>query len=107
MQKHDGVTLADLHVRHLAAKNPPPLLLVRKSCRGRGGFTHAGFTHGGWSMVADARTCWPDLVFRNHKIAQSGRVLEAQPAEKGACAPRPLWTCPQCGGPMVLIQSCR
>jgi hypothetical protein len=37
-------------------------------------------------------------------LAQSGQLLEAAPAEKGACAPRPLWTCPQCGGPMVLIE---
>jgi len=37
-------------------------------------------------------------------LAQSGRFLEAEPAEKDACAPRPLWTCPQCGGPMILIK---
>lgn len=37
-------------------------------------------------------------------LAQSGRFLEAEPAEKGTCAPRPLWTCPQCGGPMVLLK---
>jgi Putative transposase/Transposase zinc-binding domain len=37
-------------------------------------------------------------------LAQSGRFLQAEPAGKGACAPRPLWTCPQCGGPMVLIK---
>ena len=28
-------------------------------------------------------------------LAQSGRFLKAEPAGKGACAPRPLWTCPQ------------
>jgi hypothetical protein len=37
-------------------------------------------------------------------LRQSGRFLEAEPKEKGACAPQPLWTCPQCGGPMVLIK---
>jgi len=38
------------------------------------------------------------------RLAQTGRVLEAEPTEKGASAPRPLWTCPQCGGPMILMQ---
>src|SRR5215468_3459900 len=33
MQQHDGVALSHLHVRHLAAEDPPPLLLVRKCCR--------------------------------------------------------------------------
>jgi hypothetical protein len=38
-------------------------------------------------------------------LAQSGRFpAEAEPAEKAAPSPRPLWTCPQCGGPMVLIK---
>ena len=37
-------------------------------------------------------------------LAQSGRFLQAEPAENGPCAPLPLWTCPQCGGPMVLIK---
>ena len=37
-------------------------------------------------------------------LAQSGRVPEAEPAEKPASSPRPLWTCPQCGWPMVLIE---
>jgi hypothetical protein len=37
-------------------------------------------------------------------LAQSARFLEARPAEKVTPSPRPLWTCPQCGGPMVLIQ---
>src|SRR6266853_1558659 len=39
-------------------------------------------------------------------LAQSGRVrAKADPAEKAAAfSPRPLWTCPQCGGPMVLIK---
>src|SRR6476620_819345 len=32
VKQHDGVTLSDLHVRHLAAEDPPPLLLVWK-CR--------------------------------------------------------------------------
>src|SRR3981189_872597 len=38
-------------------------------------------------------------------LAQSGRFqAEAEPAEKAAPSPRPLWTCSQCGGPMVLIK---
>jgi hypothetical protein len=37
-------------------------------------------------------------------LAQSGRFLKAEPAGKGACAPGPLWTCPHCGGPMILIK---
>ena len=38
-------------------------------------------------------------------LAQSGRVpAEAEAAEKTAFSPRPLWTCPQCGGPMALIE---
>src|SRR5262249_16906023 len=32
VQQHDGVALSQLHVRHLAAEDSPPLLLVRK-CR--------------------------------------------------------------------------
>jgi hypothetical protein len=31
-------------------------------------------------------------------------LLEAEPAEKGTRTPRPLWTCPQCEGSMVLIK---
>ena len=38
-------------------------------------------------------------------LAQSGRVsAEASSEEKAVSSPRPLWTCPQCGGPMVLIE---
>jgi hypothetical protein len=38
-------------------------------------------------------------------LAPSGRVpVPAEPAEKAALSPRPLWTCPQCGGPMTLIE---
>src|ERR1700691_418768 len=33
MQQHDGIALSHLHVRHLAAEDAPPLLLVRKCCR--------------------------------------------------------------------------
>ena len=33
MQQHDGVALSHIHVRHLAAEDPPPLLFVRKYCR--------------------------------------------------------------------------
>jgi hypothetical protein len=38
-------------------------------------------------------------------LAQSGRVsAKAGPEEKDASSPRPLWLCPQCGAPMVLIE---
>jgi len=29
---------------------------------------------------------------------------QAKPDEKTGSSPRPLWTCPRCGGPMVLIE---
>src|SRR5215467_13346226 len=32
VQEHDGIALSHLHVRHLAAEDPPPLLLIRKCC---------------------------------------------------------------------------
>jgi hypothetical protein len=36
-------------------------------------------------------------------LAESGRVrVEAAPEDAGSSS-RPLWTCPQCAGPMVLI----
>src|SRR5207245_1806100 len=38
VQQHDGVALSHLHVRHLAAEDPPPLLLVRKCRRDHVGF---------------------------------------------------------------------
>jgi hypothetical protein len=38
VQQHDGVALSHLHVCHLAAKDPPPLLLVRKCRRDHVGF---------------------------------------------------------------------
>jgi Putative transposase len=38
-------------------------------------------------------------------LAESGRVTaNTKPEEKAASSLRPLWACPQCGGPMVLIQ---
>src|ERR1700693_35189 len=38
-------------------------------------------------------------------LAQSGRVpADASSGEKAVSSPRPLWTCPQCGAPMVLIE---
>jgi len=38
-------------------------------------------------------------------LAESVRVpSEVSPEEKTDSSPRPLWTCPQCGGPMVLIE---
>src|SRR5215467_1388525 len=33
MQQHDGVAVSHLHIRHLPAEDPPPLLLVRKCPR--------------------------------------------------------------------------
>jgi hypothetical protein len=38
-------------------------------------------------------------------LPQSGRVsAEPGSVEKDASSPRPLWMCPQCGAPMVLIE---
>jgi hypothetical protein len=38
-------------------------------------------------------------------LAESGRVpAETRPEEETGSSPRPLWSCPQCGGPMVLIE---
>ncbi len=38
-------------------------------------------------------------------LADSGRTsAETKSAEKVGASPRPLWTCPQCSGPMVLIE---
>jgi len=38
-------------------------------------------------------------------LAASGRVTAQTGSEqKAGSSPRPLWTCPQCGGPMVLIE---
>jgi hypothetical protein len=38
-------------------------------------------------------------------LGQSGRVpTETRSPEKAVSPPRPLWTWPQCGGPMVLIE---
>ena len=38
-------------------------------------------------------------------LAQSARVpAETRSEDKTVTSPQPLWTCPQCGGPMVLIE---
>jgi hypothetical protein len=38
-------------------------------------------------------------------LADLGRIsTENKSKEKAGTSPRPLWTCPQCGGPMVLIE---
>ena len=38
-------------------------------------------------------------------LAQSGQTrVEGAPEEKARSSPGPLWTCPTCGGPMVLIE---
>jgi hypothetical protein len=38
-------------------------------------------------------------------LADSGRVFtETKSPENVGTSPRPLWTCPQCGGPMVLLE---
>ena len=36
-------------------------------------------------------------------LAQSGRLPADASSEENGLSPRPLWTCPQCGAPMVLI----
>jgi hypothetical protein len=39
------------------------------------------------------------------RLAEWGRVpAETRSEERADSPPRPLWTCPQCGGPMVLIE---
>jgi hypothetical protein len=41
-------------------------------------------------------------------LADSGRAFAETKSPDIACtSPRPLWTCPQCGGPMVLIERLR
>jgi hypothetical protein len=37
-------------------------------------------------------------------LAQSGRFPSIEPGKKTDFSPRKLWTCPQCGGPMVLLE---
>jgi hypothetical protein len=40
-----------------------------------------------------------------HLLGDSGPVpINAGSEENADSSPRPLWTCPQCGGPMVLIE---
>ena len=39
------------------------------------------------------------------RLTEASRVpADARPEENAGSSPRPLWTCPQCGGPMVLIE---
>ena len=44
------------------------------------------------------------LRFRSRSARRPNGFLTLSLRKKGAWAPRPLWTCPQCGGPMVLIK---
>ena len=37
------------------------------------------------------------------RLAECGRI-QTESASKTGSSLRPLWTCPQCGGPMVLIE---
>lgn len=58
--------------------------------------------HFGW-MAHRRRGALLPLCF--HLLAESGRVpAEARSAGTVGASPRPLWTCPQCGGPMVLVE---
>jgi hypothetical protein len=58
--------------------------------------------HFGW-MAHRHRGALLPLCF--HLLTQSGRVpAQARSGGTIGASPRPLWTCPQCGGPMVLIE---
>jgi hypothetical protein len=45
---------------------------------------------------------WSEKV--DHKFDSVEWLKTAKSPEKADPSPRPLWTCPQCGGPMVLIE---
>src|SRR5258708_215875 len=60
VQQNDGVSLSHLHVRHLAAEDPPPLLLIWKCCRDHVGFSF--FLCSGRMSSARYVTLWPSLV---------------------------------------------
>jgi hypothetical protein len=45
VQQHDGIALSHLHVRHLAAEDPLPLLLIWKCRRDHDRFSHSTIGH--------------------------------------------------------------
>jgi hypothetical protein len=58
--------------------------------------------HFGWMAHRRRRALLPLCV---QLLAQSGRTpAQTGSEEKADLSPQPLWTCPQCGGPMVLIE---
>ncbi len=58
--------------------------------------------HFGFLAHRRRRTSLPLCV---QLLAAAGRTATPTAAEeKAGSSPRPLWTCPQCGGPMVLIE---
>ncbi len=58
--------------------------------------------HFGWMAHRRRRALLPLCV---QLLAQSGQTpAQTGSEEKADLSPQPLWTCPQCGGPMVLIE---
>jgi hypothetical protein len=112
ISNHRLVSLADGIVtfrwRDSAHHNKKRLMTLAVNEFLRGFLLHAlppGFVrirHFGW-MAHRRRGALVPLCL--HLLAESGRV----PAEVGSggtvgASPRPPWTCPQCGGPMVLVE---